>query len=212
MKPSPHASRRGLAAAAAAAARGAEGATAAAGRGAADWEGVCGAGGLYTLSNIRWCHGHKQTGPKSILGKWSPPTKQLSGLRLQNESDPRPVSAGLNSEIESSQLIYYAPRSNPRMGSRKCRMTASVSLLTIASENVCPRWGNSPSSAPPSTSSTAASSPEPPHDTVHSCTLVDQCFFFFSVLDIVGSACKPGGKSEIRSSFNATAASEPKTQ
>jgi len=107
-----------------------------------------------------------------------------------------------------------------RMGSRKWRMTASVSLLvspltgvpltssstsplqgtlpawqTIASENVCPRWGNSPSSAPPSTSSTATNSPEPPHDRVHSCTLVDQCFFF-SVLDIVGSACKPGRKSE----------------
>lgn len=77
-----------------AAARRAEGATAAAGRGAGYREGVCGGRWALHLSNIRWCHGHRQTGPKSILWTWSPTTKQPSGLRLQNEYDPRPVSAG----------------------------------------------------------------------------------------------------------------------
>lgn len=103
-----------------------------------------------------------------------------------------------------------------RTGSRKWRMTARVSRLvspltgvpftssstspllgnlpawqTNASETTCPRWGNSPCSAPPRTSTTEISSPEPPHDTLHSCTLVDQCFFFFSVLDIVCCCEKP---------------------
>lgn len=77
-----------------------KGAAASAGWVGGYYEGVLGRRWALHLFDMRCCHGCKQNGAEIDSLRWSTTTKQLSGLRLQNEYRRRPISAGMGPSLK----------------------------------------------------------------------------------------------------------------